>query len=242
MLLAETHARRIEYTPMARGKREPRARSARVVLVDDHPIVREGLAQVINQKPDLAVCGEADNAADALAVIEAARPDVAIVDLALKDSSGLDLIKDIAIRFPKLSVLVLSMRSESVYAERALRAGAHGYVTKDEGTTKVIEGIRKVLDGEIYLSEEMSAKVLKAMLPGRRGSPGSKMDRLSDRELEVLDMIGIGLATSEIAEKLHLSVKTIETYRERIKEKLDLDTASELLKYAIRWARSREGA
>ena len=227
---------------MADSKESPSDKVRKVVLVDDHPIVREGLSQVIAQKPDLTVCGEADNAADALGVIEATRPDVVVVDLALKDSSGLELIKDIAIRFQKLAVIVLSMRGDSLYAERALRAGAQGYVTKEEGTAKVIEGIRKVLEGEIYLSDKMAGKVLKTVFPGRRGSVGLPTERLSDRELAVLEMIGKGKSTREIAEGLHVSVKTVETYRERIKDKLTLADAGELLKYAITWDRSQGGA
>lgn len=226
---------------MADSKESPSDKVRKVVLVDDHPIVREGLAQVIAQKPDLTVCGEADNAADALGVIEATRPDVVVVDLALKDRSGLELIKDIAIRFPKLAVIVLSMRSESLYAERALRAGAQGYVTKEEDTARVIEGIRKVLDGEVYLSDAMAGKVLKTLFPGRREPRGLPTDRLSDRELEVLEMIGKGRSTSEIAGALHVSVKTVETYRERIKDKLNLADAGELLRYAIAWNRSQRG-
>ena len=210
---------------------------ARVVVVDDHPIVREGLAQVIEHRADLTVCGEAGSAAEALDVIAEARPDVAIVDLSLRDRSGLDLIKDVAARFPDVSVLVLSMRGESPYVERALRAGARGYVTKEEGTAKVIDGIRAVLRGQMYLSEKMSAEVLRRMLPARGQSAA---DLLSDRELEVLARIGAGEGTAEIARNLELSVKTIETYRERIKQKLDLDDAAELLKYAIAWARSQD--
>ncbi len=206
--------------------------------MDDHPIVREGLARVIQQQPDLTVCGEADNAADAIKAIGSARPHVAIVDLRLKGSSGLDLIKDIAVRFPKVAVLVLSMRDEAVYAERSLRAGARGYVAKEEGTAVVLEGVRKVLNGEVFLSKTMSAKVLRTILPGRGGAEGPATDRLSDRELEVLQMIGRGLGTAQIAETLHLSVKTVETYRERIKDKLRLATAADLLKYAIDWVHS----
>ena len=211
---------------------------ARIIIVDDHPIVREGLAEVINQKPDLTVVGEADSAADALSVIESAGPEVAIVDLYLKDSSGLDLIKDIRVRFPKLRVLVLSMRSESFYAERALRAGARGYVTKDKGTEEVVGAIRTVLSGEVYLSEQMAARMLRSIVPGKGAGEESPIGRLTDRELEVFRMIGTGLSTSEIAEALHLSVKTIESYRERIKDKLGLDSAAELLKHAIQWAHS----
>lgn len=211
----------------------------RVLIVDDHPIVREGLAQKIGQQKDMVVCGEADNTADALALIEAEEVDAAVVDLSLKDSSGLDLIRDIQVRRPGLPVLVLSMRNESVYAERALRAGARGYITKEEGTTRVIEGLREVLTGRIYLSENMVGEVLQKIVPGPQRGAEAGVGRLTDRELEVLRMIGNGVTTAEIAQKLHLSVKTIETYRERIKEKLNLSRASELLKYAIQWAHSQ---
>ncbi len=218
----------------------PTPSPAKVLIVDDHPIVRQGLVQVIDGKPDLAVCAEAENAIDALKAVEAHGPDVAIVDLSLKDSNGLELIKDIAIRFPEVSVLVLTMRDESLYAERALRAGAHGYVTKAEGTDVVVEGIRRVLAGDVYLSDAMSGKVLRAILPGHGRSAGDPIRQLSDRELEVLGMIGKGVGTSEIAGRLHLSVKTIESYRERLKQKLGLADAAGLLQYAIEWARDRE--
>jgi DNA-binding NarL/FixJ family response regulator len=214
---------------------------AKIVIVDDHPIVREGLAELINTKPDLAVCGEADNAADALSVIEKTRPDVAIVDLALKDSDGLDLIKDVRVRFPKVSILVLSMRDETFYAERVLRAGAQGYITKEEATANVIEGIRKVLSGGVYMSQNMAAKMLGRLLPGRRDTGSTPVERLTDRELQVLELVGTGLTTTEAAGRLHLSVKTIESYRERIKEKLGLDSASDLLKFAIKWAHRKQG-
>ena len=227
---------------MSKSDDNPAARVSKVAIVDDHPIVRQGLAQVINRKDDLTVCCECDNAADALKLFDKCRPDVAVVDLSLKDSSGLDLIKDIAVRFPDIAVLVLSMRDESLYAERALRAGARGYVTKAEGTEIVIEGIRRVLAGEIYLSQAISGKVLRAMLPGRGKSAGDPTRRLSDRELEVLNMIGSGQGTGEIAAHLHLSVKTIESYRERLKQKLGLVDAAGLLKYAIQFAREHEEA
>lgn len=220
---------------MSVKKRAGRKQFTKAVIVDDHPIVRRGLADLINAEPDLKVCGEADTAVDALNVIAKTKPDVAIVDLSLRDSSGLDLIKDIHARFPRMSVLILSMRDEAFYAERVLRAGAHGYITKEEGTTSVIEGIRKVLGGGVYLSEKMATKMLRRLLPGQRDAGESPVERLTDRELQVLEMIGIGLSTSEIARKLHLSVKTIESYRERIKERLGLDTAADLLKFAIKW-------
>lgn len=215
---------------------------ARVVIVDDHPIVRQGLAQLIAARSDLTVCGEADNAADALNVIEQTQPDVAVVDLALRDSDGMDLIKDIRVRFPKMAVLVLSMRDEAFYAERVLRAGARGYITKDEGTASVIEGIRKVLVGEVFLSQKMAAKMLQRLVPGRVDIKAPLEELLTNRELQVFELVGAGLSTSEIAAKLHLSVKTIETYRERIKEKLKLDSAADLLKHAIEWTHSQRGS
>lgn len=218
---------------MADEKRQSPHRPARVVLVDDHPIVRKALAGVVNNDADMTVCGEADTIEAALSVIQSTTPDVAIVDLSLKGGDGLELIKDIAAQFPKLAVLVLSMREESIYAERALRAGARGYVSKEQPVSEVVEAIRKVLAGEIYLNSEMSTKLLRAMLKWPRQRP--RVEQLSDRELKVLGLIGTGLSTAQIAEQLHLSVKTIETYRERIKEKLDLSDASELLKYAIEW-------
>jgi len=213
-------------------------RVIRVLIVDDHPIVRHGLARMIEQHEDLCVCCEADNAADALELIESDSPDVAVVDLSLKHSNGLDLIKDAHLRKGDLPILVLSMRDESVYAERALRAGARGYITKDEATANVIEGIRKVLAGEIYLSRKMVGKVLRNIVPGSTPAAHATA-RLTVREMEVLERIGAGLTTAEIAAALQLSAKTIETYRERIKQKLGLAGASELLRYAIEWVHSR---
>ena len=213
-------------------------RVIRVLIVDDHPIVRHGLARMIEQHEDLSVCCEADNAADALELIESDSPDVAVVDLSLKHSNGLDLIKDAHLRKADLPILVLSMRDESVYAERALRAGARGYITKDEATANVIEGIRKVVAGEIYLSRKMVGKVLRNIVPGSAPAAHATA-RLTDREMEVLERIGTGLTTAEVAAALQLSGKTIETYRERIKQKLGLADAPELLRYAIEWVHSR---
>jgi DNA-binding NarL/FixJ family response regulator len=207
----------------------------KVLIVDDHPIVRQGIRLLVDQEPDMAVCGEADCATEAMKAIENTGPDVAIVDLSLKDSSGLDLIKDIRIRYPDLVVLVLSMRDEFFYAERVLRAGARGYITKEEGTEKVIDGIRKVLAGEICLAEKLAAKMISRMVEGPRVAAGPSVQNLSDRELEVFELLGRGLTTREIAEKLHLSIKTIESHREHIKDKLKLANANELLKQAIQW-------
>jgi len=207
----------------------------RVFLVDDHPIVRQGLAELIEPEPDLEICGQAEDAAGALRTIRETRPDLAVVDISLKDSSGIELIKDLKVRFPDLVVLVLSMHDESFYAERVLRAGAKGYVTKDEATEDVILAIRKLLDGGLYLSEKMSAKMLSKFVEGPAERGTTPMERLTDRELQVFELIGQGISTRNIAEKLHLSVKTVESHRENIKRKLKLDNATELLQHAIKW-------
>ena len=209
-----------------------------VFLVDDHPLVRQALSQLINQEGDLAVCGEAEGAPEALRSIAALKPDVAVVDLTLKEGSGLDLVKDLKLRHPDLPVLVLSMHDESTYAERLLRSGARGYVMKDQASDKVVTALRRVLDGEVYLSEKMSARILHKLVGGAAAS-ASPVDLLSDRELQVFDLIGQGIGTRRIAEKLHLSVKTVETYREHIKIKLKLDNATDLLQHAIQWAQSK---
>jgi len=212
----------------------PSAAKVRVFLVDDHPVVRQGIAMLIDQEIDMCVCGEADNADDALAMINQLKPDLAIVDLSLKDSSGLELIRDLQIRDPRVVVLVLSMHDEAFYAERVMRAGARGYMTKDEGTEKVIEGIRLLLDGQVYVSDRVAAKMIGKLIGGR-ASTWTKVGGLTERELEVFELIGSGLGTREIAGKLHVSVKTIESHREHIKEKLGLATATELLKNAVQW-------
>lgn len=212
----------------------PSAAKVRVFLVDDHPVVRQGIAMLIDQEIDMCVCGEADNADDALAMINQLKPDLAIVDLSLKDSSGLELIRDLQIRDPRVVVLVLSMHDEAFYAERVMRAGARGYMTKDEGTEKVIEGIRLLLDGQVYVSDRVAAKMIGKLIGGR-ASNWTKVGGLTERELEVFELIGSGLGTREIAGKLHVSVKTIESHREHIKEKLGLATATELLKNAVQW-------
>ena len=212
----------------------------KIVIVDDHPIVRQGLAELINHEDDLVVCGQAEEAPEAMGVIKAIKPDMVIVDILLKETSGMELIKDIKARYPNLAVLALSMHDESLYAERALRAGAKGYIMKAEATEKVIGAIRKILSGDIYLSEPMAAKLIHKLVGGRTKVGASAIDRLSDRELEVFRLIGQGYGTRQIAEKLHLSVKTIESYRAHIKEKLNLSDAAELLQYAIQWVSSQD--
>lgn len=206
-----------------------------VFIVDDHPVVRQGVAMTLGHESDLELVGEAASAAEALAAIEKTCPDVAIVDLTLKDSNGLDLVKDIRIRFPDIRVLVLSMRDESFYAERCLRAGARGYVSKDEGPRRLVEAIRQVLRGEIAVSEHMASSLMARIVPGAIDEDQSSIQSLTDRELEVFELIGQGLATREIARRLHISPKTVDSHREHIKAKLQVDTASDLLKHAIQW-------
>lgn len=208
----------------------------RIIIVDDHPIVRQGLAQLIDQEDDLHVCGQAEDAHLAMRAIRELDPDLVIVDVSLRTTSGIELIKDIKIQFPDLPVLTLSMHDEALYAERALRAGARGYIMKQEATAEVVTAIRRVLAGTVYVSQGMAAKMVSKIVagPGEKGT--SPVDRLSDRELEVFRLIGEGYGTREMAEKLCLSIKTIETYRAHIKDKLNLTDANELLRAAIRWA------
>lgn len=206
----------------------------RIVLVDDHPMVRERLAEVINREADLVVCGEAEDRGGALDVIAREKPGLVIVDLTLKRSNGLDLIKDLQVMHPELRILVVSMQDESLYAERVIRAGAHGYITKQEATRNILKAIRHVLSGNLFLSPELSGEILSRML-GRSKAAMRSLDLLSDRELQVFELVGQGFTTRQIAEQLGLDVKTVETYRGRIKDKLELKDASELLRKAIAW-------
>jgi DNA-binding NarL/FixJ family response regulator len=209
---------------------------ARVLIVDDHPAVREALAMRIGRQSDLEVCGEAADLSESLRLVADTQPDVAVVDISLKTGCGIDLIKRIKDRDDTVRMLVWSTHSESLYAERALRAGALGYVNKDQATDKIVEGIRRVLEGKIYLSDAMVQSMLhRTVGPGREGVTRSPLDTLADRELEVFRLIGQGVKTAEIAKRLHLSVKTIETYRDRIRAKLDLTDGAALVHYATNW-------
>lgn len=212
-----------------------------ILVVDDHPIMRAGLAQLIGQEADMTVCCEAEDAHSALKAIEGCQPDLALVDISLREGSGLDLIKDIRARWPKLPVLVLSMHDEAIYAERVLRAGARGYVTKSEVSSKVVEGIRKVLAGEVYVSEKIASKMISSLVGGGELDM-FPIDRLTDRELQVLGLIGQGLQTRDIAQRLHLSTKTVDAHREHIKKKLNLDSAAKLVRYAVHWVQFERGA
>lgn len=207
----------------------------RILLVDDHPLLREGIAQLINQQPDLLVCGEAEDRFGALALLDGARPDLAVVDISLKDQSGLELIKDFKVRAPELLVLVLSMHDEQLYAERALRAGARGYIMKREASHKVLDAIRHILNGGVFVSDKIVASLLNNVSGQPAKAAPSALAGLSDRELDVLQLIGQGYSSQEIADRLHISVKTIETHRANLKLKLKLDSSSALLQFAIRW-------
>ncbi len=216
-----------------------KAGATRILLVDDHPIVREGLAESINREPDLVVCAQADGHSEALQAVERAKPELVVVDLMLKNSSGLELIKDIRARWPKMFILVVSMHDEVLYAERVLRAGAHGYITKQEATRDILLALRRVIAGGIYLNERTASTIL-ARLAAQPNAPADSIaDLLAERELEVFELIGRGLSTREIAGQLRIEIKTVDTYRARIKDKLNLNTTSELLQLAIRWNKDR---
>jgi DNA-binding NarL/FixJ family response regulator len=221
---------------MIRNPKNPKRRTARILIVDDHPVVREGLGLRISRQPDLEVCGEAADVAEALQLIGATNPDVAIVDISLKTGNGIDLIKRIRARNESVRILVWSMHNERFYAERALRAGAMGYINKEHATEKIIDALRQILNGKIYLSEPMADQLLNRAVglsvPLKDHSPE---DCLTDRELETFQLIGQGLETNKVAERMRVSPKTVETFRTRIKEKLKLKNVNELIQRAAQW-------
>jgi DNA-binding NarL/FixJ family response regulator len=217
----------------------PAAKRKRVLIVDDHPLTRAGLVHVINHEPDLIVCAEAENAADALDAVYRCEPNLVLADITLPGKSGLELVKDIKAIRPGLPILVISMHDESVYAERVLRAGARGYITKHEGGIKLVQAIRQVLRGQIYVSEKMSAHILETFSGGPAASVRSLIAQLSDREFEVFEYLGEGLSARAIAGRLHLSTKTVDVHRANIKAKLAIKTTSELISYAARWIQCR---
>jgi DNA-binding NarL/FixJ family response regulator len=210
-------------------------RRRRIFLVDDHPLVREGLANLINGQSDLIICGEAEDWAGAIAGIAKTRPDVALIDISLKNESGLELVKNLESQFPLVALIVLSMHDEALYAERALRAGARGYVMKRETTKSVLTSIRRVLEGGVYVSERVVNSMARRLNSSDKASTRSPVERLSDRELEIFRLLGQGRTTSQIAEDLHLSLKTVQAYCARAKEKFGIDSLGELLRAAIRW-------
>jgi DNA-binding NarL/FixJ family response regulator len=215
-------------------------KKAKIVLVDDHPLVREWLANLINQQPDLEISGDADSAPKAMQVIGALQPDLAIVDISMEGGSGLELIKDLKVTCPKVVVIVLSMHDEALYAERALRAGARGYIMKREATKRVLDAIRSVLEGKLYMSDKMAVAMAEKFVDGRPPAEGSTVEKLSDRELEVFQLLGRGYNTRQIADELRVSFKTVQSFCARIKEKLNFSNAAELLREAVRWHDSRQ--
>jgi DNA-binding NarL/FixJ family response regulator len=217
-------------------------RKTRIFIVDDHPIVREGLSLMMNREPDLMVCGEAEEATGALRAIVAAKPDFLIVDISLSGPDGLDLLKSIRARYPSLPVLILSMHDETIYAERALRAGANGYIMKQEATERVLVAVRQILTEKVYVSDRIANRMLQHYIRGSGGEKQSPIAELSDRELEVFRLIGEGHSTRMIAEELHLSVKTVESYQAHIKGKLSLKNGRELVQRAIQWTISEDTA
>jgi len=223
---------------MIRKKHNKTDGVARILIVDDHPIVRQGLENLINHEKNLKVCGQVDSAYQAMEAIKTQNPDMIIVDISLKEKNGLELIKDIKVSYPNLPILALSMHDEALFAERSLRAGAKGYIMKQQATDNVIKAIHKVLNNQLYVSDKMAAKMMNKLVTGKTQVGVSATDCLSDRELEVFLLIGKGHGTRQISDQLHLSVKTIESYRAHLKEKLKLDSASELLQYAIQWVNS----
>jgi DNA-binding NarL/FixJ family response regulator len=212
------------------------SKKSRIFVVDDHPVVRDGLRGLIEQEHDLVICGESGEAAGALVGIQASQPDLILVDLSLQQGSGMELLKDLALQHPSLPVLILSMHDEMIYAERALRAGARGYVMKGSTSQQVITAIRRVLSGKVFISDGVMSSIATKL--GRPKSDRPPIHRLSDRELQVFEFLGQGLSTSEIAERMHLSVKTVQVYFARLKDKFGVSKAKELLREAFRWNES----
>lgn len=223
-----------------KGKTALRSNRHAVLIVDDHPLFREGLVHLIGNERDLSVCGEAGTAAEAAALTEKLRPALVLLDISLPDRNGLELIKDLHALHPELPILVISMHDESLYAERVLRAGARGYIMKQEGGGKILGAIRQVLAGRLYVSDKMSALLLERLAGPRAKGSRSPIEQLSDREFEVFSLLGQGLATREIARRLGLSVKTVEVHRGNIKRKLGLRTATELVRHAVRWVETAQ--
>ena len=219
---------------MAMSKATPSKRAARILIVDDHPIVRRGLRELITPTPDLEVCGEAADLPEAIEQVRETHPDLVVVDISLKSGSGIELIKQIKAIDPGIKMVVSSVYDESLYAERALRAGAMGYVNKEEALDKIVEAIRQVLTGRVYLSGDMTSHMLHRSLGGEKAERSS-IENLSGRELEIFEMIGRGLTTSQIAGKLHRSVKTVEAHREGLKVKLNVSNSAQLTRAAVQW-------
>ncbi len=224
-------------SPSRAAAKPVKEKRTRILLVDDHAVVRYGISQLIDKQDDMTVCGEAEDAAKAMRAIEELKPDLIVADISLKESSGLELMRNVKALYPKLPVLVVSMHDETIYAEIALRAGALGYLMKEEAVGEVVTAIRRVREGAIYVSAAQGSRMLQQQARGQADATVSPLKRLSDRELEVFRLIGQWKGTRQIAGELHLSLKTIEYYREQIKKKLNLKDASDLLQHATYWVK-----
>jgi len=222
----------------AKTLNQPPPATRRILLVDDHPVMREGIARWIEREPGLEVCGEASNAAEGLQAVERLEPDLVVTDISLNSRSGLELIKDIRVLKPSLPVLVLSMHDEEVYAERAMRAGAQGYIMKEAGGESLLQAVRQVLAGQVYFSSKVAARLLAVMTGGKEGDSNSPFGKLTDREFEIFHLVGNGKSTREIARQLSISPKTVDAHRGNIKKKLGLASANELFRHAVRWVES----
>jgi len=220
---------------------KPRPARKKILLVDDHPMTRAGLAQLINKQPDMEVCCEAGNAVEAAEKLSQLQPDLILTDITMPGKSGTEFIKDVLALYQSLPILVVSMHDETIHAERVLRAGARGYIMKEAGGEKLLAAIRRVLTGQVYVSDSMSASLLDSLTGKRPRGAGSPIEKLSDREFEVLQLIGQGRSTREIAERLHLSTKTVDVHRGHIKEKLGLQDVTSLMRYAVRWVEAQNG-
>ena len=223
------------------GTNSGKRRVRRVLIVDDHPIVRQGLRRIMENEEDLIVCGEAETARDARTAIKELSPDVMIADISLKQSDGIELVRDVRAHYPQLPILVLSMHDETIYAERMLSAGANGYIMKQAASDQFLIALRRVLDGGIYVSEAVGNNMIQKFAAGGSYISSNPIDRLSNRELQILHMIGKGMSTRETAQALNLSIKTVESHRQRIKRKLNLSTGTQLVQYAVNWFTGREG-
>jgi DNA-binding NarL/FixJ family response regulator len=232
-MMTTTHARKEGIAQAARARR-------RVMIVDDHPIVRQGLRRLIDQEEDLIVCGEAESTREAKAAIRELKPDAVIVDISLKQGDGIELVKDARAHYPSLPILVLSMHDESIYAERMLSAGANGYIMKQAASDQFLVALRRVLEGGVYVSDVIGNSMIQKFASGGGSKSTNPIDRLSNRELQILHMIGRGLSTRQAAEALNLSIKTVESHRQRIKRKLNLATGSQLVQYAVNWFSGRD--
>ncbi len=222
------------------GMSTAKRRVRRVLIVDDHPVVRQGLRRIMENEEDLIVCGEAETARDARIAIKELNPDVMIADISLKQSDGIELVRDVRAHYPQLPILVLSMHDEKIYAERLLSTGANGYIMKQAASEQFLVSLRRVLDGGIYVSEAVGNNMIQKFAAGGSYISSNPIDRLSNRELQILHMIGKGMSTRESAESLNLSVKTVESHRQRIKRKLNLNTGTQLVQYAVNWFTGRQ--